>query len=286
MVQLDPPRDGPESGSPGPAPAPGPLPGPGDAPPRQPAPGRPPVEARPQEKVALVLVLFVLTFAGYYAVGLTASHEAAVTLRTPLDDAIPFVPAAMWLYTWVYSAMFYPAFVVRCPFLFRRAVLGYAIVVVVSLVAWVVYPVTSLGLRAQVETIDPVSFPLWGLKLNYTLDPPYNCFPSLHMSIATVAALSAAKARRLWGLLAVPPALGIALAIALVKQHWVLDGVAGALLGAGAYALAVRPARVAGRPDDELAYGWQAPAAYLGFHCSMYAALYALYLTGWAPWEE
>ncbi len=278
MVQLDPPLDGPESRPPGDAQ--------GEAPPGEGAPARAPVEPRPGEKVALVSALFVLTFAGYYAVGLTSSTETATTLRTPLDDAIPFVPAAMWLYTWVYSAMFYPAFVVRCPYLFRRACLSYAIVVVVSLVTWVAYPVTSLGLRVPPAAIEPTSFPLWGLKLNYTLDPPYNCFPSLHMSIATVAALSAARASRLWGLLAIPPALGIAAAIALVKQHWVLDGVAGALLGAGAYALAVHPARVDGRPEDELAFGWRGPATYMAVHCGMYVALYATYLTGWAPWEK
>lgn len=273
MVLLDPPLGGPESGSPGDGSSP------------EGAPARAPIEPRLGEKVALVSALFVLTFAGYYAVGLTASTDTATTLRTRLDDAIPLVPAAMWLYTWVYSAMFYPAFVIRCPYLFRRACLSYAVVVVVSLVAWVAYPVTSLGLRVPVESIDPSSFETWGLKLNYTLDPPYNCFPSLHMSIATVAALSAARARRLWGLLAIPPALGIAAAIALVKQHWILDGVAGALLGAGAYALAVHPARVQGRPEDELAYGWRAPASYLAFHCSLYAGLYALYLAGWAPWK-
>ncbi|MCO5168138.1 MAG: phosphatase PAP2 family protein [Planctomycetes bacterium] len=246
------------------------------------------MEPRPWEKVQLVLVLFVGTFAGYYAVGLTASHDTAAGLPTPLDDAIPLVPGAMWLYAWVYTAMFYPAFVVRCPFLFRRAALAYAVVVAVSLVAWVAYPVTSLGLpgRPAMEAIEPASFPLWGLKVNYTLDPPFNCFPSLHMSIATVAALSAAHARRLWGLVAVPPVVGIAVAIVAVKQHWALDGVAGVLLGAFAYAVAVRPARVAGRSEDELAYGWRAPASYLAFHCGVYAVLFALYVAGWAPWER
>lgn len=276
MVELDPPLDGPASPTPGDGPADG-------AP-----PARPPVAPRPGEKVGLVLVLFVATFAGYYAVGLTASHDTAKGLPTALDAAIPLVPGAMWLYAWVYTAMFYPAFVIRCPYLFRRAVLSYAVVVVVSLVAWVAYPVTSLTLpgRPPMEAIEPASFPLWGLKLNYTLDPPFNCFPSLHMSIATAAALAAARARRLWGLLAVPPVVGIAVAIVAVKQHWILDGLAGVLLGAVAYAVAVRPARVDGRGEDELAYGWQAPAVYLAFHCGVYAVLFALYVAGWAPWAR
>ena len=48
---------------------------------------RAPIEPRLREKGLLVLVLFVLTFAGYFAIGLTASAVTARTLRTPLDDA-------------------------------------------------------------------------------------------------------------------------------------------------------------------------------------------------------
>lgn len=272
MIDLDPPLDGLRSQSP-------------DAsPPGTQAAPRTPVEPRVREKCLLVLVLFVLTFAGYFAIGLTASGVTARTLRTPLDDAIPLVPACMWLYVWVYTAMVYPCFVVRCPFLFRRAVLGYAIVVVVSLLTWVVLPVTSIGLRADVASIDTSTFHGWGLKVNYTIDPPFNCFPSLHMSIATLAGLSAWRARALWGWVALPPVLGIGVSILTVKQHWLADGIAGALLGLAAYALAVRPARVDGRPDDELAYGWHGPAIYMAFHCSLYLALFVAYRAGWTPW--
>lgn len=272
MIDLDPPLYGSESQFPGTPPS------------STEAPTRTPVEPDLREKCLLVLVLFVLTFAGYYAIGLTASTVTARTLRTPLDDAIPLVPACMWLYVWVYTAMVYPCFVVRCPFLFRRAVLGYAIVVVVSLATWIALPVTSIGLRPDASSIDISTFEGWGLKVNYTLDPPFNCFPSLHMSIATLAGLSAARARALWGWAALPPVLGIGVSILTVKQHWIVDGVAGALLGLAAYALVVHRARVAGRPHEELAYGWQGPAIYLAFHCSLYLALFTAYRAGWTPW--
>lgn len=274
MIDIDPPLDGPRSQVPG------------TSPPDAETPARAPIEPRLREKGLLVLVLFVLTFAGYFAIGLTASAVTARTLRTPLDDAIPLVPACMWLYVWVYTAMVYPCFVVRCPFLFRRAVLAYAVVVVVSLLTWLAFPVTSNGLRADLASIDVSTFHGWGLKVNYTLDPPFNCFPSLHMSIATLAALSAGRARPLWGWVALPPALGIAVAILTVKQHWILDGVAGALLGAAAYALVVRPARVEGRPAEELAYDWRGPAVYMVFHCGLYLALYLAYVAGWTPWAS
>jgi membrane-associated phospholipid phosphatase len=275
---LDPPDSGLPCGSPAVAPDAAASP--------QAAPARPLLEHRPGEKALLVLVLFVLTFGGYYAVGEGGDPAHAATLATPLDRAIPLVPAAMYLYAWVYTVMLYPAFVVRCPYLFRRVALAYAVVVAVSLVTWVAFPVTSLTLRPPLASLPQASFDEWGLKLNYTLDPPFNCFPSLHLSIATLAALAAARARRAWGGLAAPIALGIAVAIVAVKQHWVLDGVAGALLGAAVYAVVVHPARTVGRPAEELAYDWRGPAAYFTFHCAAYGVMYALFRAGWQPWAR
>jgi membrane-associated phospholipid phosphatase len=246
-----------------------------------------PVATAPRHLEKALLVGFVLGLAsvGYFAIG-HVSHGTTRTLRTPLDDAIPFVPACMWLYAWVYTAMFYPAFVVRCPFLFRRGVAAYLVVLAVSMASWVVLPVTSAPLRADLSGLDLGWFHNWGMRLNYTLDPPFNCFPSLHMSIAVLAALIAGRARRTWGLVAIPPALGIAVAILTVKQHWVADGVAGALLGWATWWWVVRPARTDGRSEDDLAFDARGPALYLAFHCAVYLALYSAYMAGVRPWER
>lgn len=260
MIDLDPPLSGPESPPPG-------------------------IEPRHPEKVLLVAFVLGFAFAGYFAIG-HWSHGTTRTLRTPLDDAIPVVPAAMWLYAWVYTAMFYPAFVVRCPYLFRRGVLAYLVVLIVSMVSWAAWPVTSAPLRPDLSALEPTTFHAWGLRLNYTLDPPYNCFPSLHMSVAVLAALIGWRAKRLWGLVAVPPVLGIAVAIVTVKQHWVADGVAGALLGAATYAVVVHPARTGDRGEDDLAFDRRGPALYLAFHSTVYVALFAAYQAGWRPWER
>lgn len=262
MIELDAPHSGPDGGPPA------------------------PVDHRLLEKLLLVTGLTTLAFVGYFAVGWATKPEEAAVLRTWLDDAIPVQPWAMYLYAWVYTAMVYPAFCVRCPYLFRRVFLGYAIVVVVSLLSWVAFPVTAAGLRASTEGLDLSVFHEWGLKLNYTLDPPANCFPSLHLSIAVLAGLSAYTARPRWGWLAVLPVAGIAYAIVAVKQHFIADGVAGALLGATVWALVVRPAKLAGRPADDVAHGWQGPALYLAFHCGMYAFAFSLFLAGWRPWER
>jgi membrane-associated phospholipid phosphatase len=246
-----------------------------------------PVEtvARPGEKVLLIAGLTALANVGYFGVGLLSDPARARTLRTPLDDAIPFVPSHMWLYTWVYTAMLYPGFVVRCPFLFRRVVLAYAVVLATCLAVWMVLPVTAIGLRADLSAVPPYgSFHEWGMWINYTLDPPLNLFPSLHVAAAFLACLCAWRAREKAGWAALPAVVGITVSVCTVKQHYVVDAVAGAALGVVAWLAIVRPARTGTRGPAELAYGWSGPLLYLLFHSSVYLALFVGYKAGWSPW--
>jgi len=74
-----------------------------------------------REKLALVMLLLIVWASGYYAIALTIDPRAARSLGTALDAAIPFIPATVYLYSWVYTAMLYPLFTVRCIRLFRRS---------------------------------------------------------------------------------------------------------------------------------------------------------------------
>jgi hypothetical protein len=238
------------------------------------------------ERLALIAVLFLFTFSGYYAIGLHADPAAAHTLRTPLDDAIPFVPLTIYLYVWIYTAMLYPAFTVRCRGLFRRVAVAYAVAVAVCLVSFALFPVTSLGFRPDLAQLPDARFHEWGVRLNFMLDPPFNLFPSLHVAAATLAALAAAKARRAYGALGALVLGGVSVAVCTVKQHYVADAVAGIALGIAAYAFVLRPFAVRHRPVSDVAFGWTGPASYLGFHALVMLGLYALFRAGLRPWAS
>ena len=65
----------------------------------------------------------------------------------------------------------------------------------------------------------------------YTVDPPANAFPSLHV---TNSVICAGVVRRLWpraGALAGALAAGVAISTLTLRQHWLADVVAGAILG-------------------------------------------------------
>ena len=70
----------------------------------------------------------------------------------------------------------------------------------------------------------------WTLALNYRLDPPLNCFPSLHVAWGFVAALCCHRVHRGVGVAALGWASLIAISTLYTKQHYVLDVVAGIAL--------------------------------------------------------
>ena len=231
-----------------------------------------------KERAAIASLILVSYVAGYFPIGWTTDPGRARSLATPLDAMIPFVPETIFLYAWVYTAMLFPLFVVRSPALFRRVGLAYAIVIAACLAMFLVYPVTAVGLRPDVGALDPSHFAGWGVKLVYTLDPPYNLFPSLHLTVAILAALSAWKARSVYGAIGFAWVGLIAVSVSTVKQHFLIDDVAGAGLACAVYAVIIRPYRRVS--VEESAYGWSGPLLYLVFHGLVYATAYAAFRAG------
>ena len=233
---------------------------------------------------AVVLGGTIVAFGGN---GQWTDATTAHTLALPIDRWIPFVPASIYVYSWVYTSMLYPLFVVRSSQLFARTAAAYVLVIVASLTTYLAFPVTSLGFRPDVSHLDPNVFHEWGIRLTFFVDPPTNLFPSLHVSIAAISALAAWKARRLFGLVALPLVVGIVVSISTMKQHYVLDGVAALALAGFAYALLLRPYDAADDPAHvgPTAYTWRGPALYVAFHASVYASLYAGFRLGFRPWE-
>jgi membrane-associated phospholipid phosphatase len=80
----------------------------------------------------------------------------------------------------------------------------------------------------------------WALQCLYSADPPYNCFPSLHVAHSVLSALVCYRVHRRVGVLAIGCASLIALSTLFTKQHYVLDVVAGAFMGCVAHAIFFR----------------------------------------------
>ena len=230
------------------------------------------------ERAVLTIAVVTWFIVGYFSVGRSLDASRAYSLATPLDALIPFVAPTVWIYLWVFPATLVPVFFVRSRDLFRRTVLAYTVVISISLVCFVALPVTSLGFRVDPKTLDVSRFSPWAVSAVYAIDPPFNLFPSLHLSTATVAAFSAWKARRLYGKAMFVGVALIGVSICTVKQHFIVDGIAGVALASAAYAVLIRGYRP--EPGTDPAFSWRGPALFVALVLAAYAGLFVAFRWG------
>ena len=186
-----------------------------------PSPPHPP-RRRLAEGLAAIAAIWAL-----YAVTGWATLGAAgpAPWVTPLDRAFPFVPAAIWVYIPFYAASFVVAghglTDVRS---FRAALVALVLVSVLATPVFVLFPVVIPR-----PAIDPTaSVSLRAVSWLYALDAPVNTFPSLHVANSALGALLLREVRARTAPLATTLAVGIAVSVVLLKQHWIAD-IAGGL---------------------------------------------------------
>lgn len=147
--------------------------------------------------------------------------------RTALDDAIPYRPG--WV--WIYSCLYYPVivyinFVMLSPAHFLHVVMSYVILLAGQMAFFTTMPVVvPIAWRAYNQRRDlSERF----LAFVQRFDDRSNSFPSMHVSVATLTTLHLLPQLGPWAWLF--PVL-IAISCLFTKQHYVIDLPAGAALG-------------------------------------------------------
>ena len=154
-----------------------------------------------------------------------------------LDRLLPLVPVWALVYGALYAFLIVlPVFVVQQEGLIRRAVWAYITVWTVAYVGFLLYPTVA----PRPDTVVGEGFAVWGLRSLYGADPPYNCFPSIHVAHSFVSALACYRVHRTLGVVALTCASLVAISTLLTKQHYVADLIAGILLALVAYGLFLR----------------------------------------------
>lgn len=189
--------------------------------------------------VLILLTLAVIIILGAYQVYFfPQNHPIKEALVYPnwFDDIIPFKPHFIWIYSFIY----YPFIV--------------SIVLAVNSLSEFVYVSTSFLILIFVHVIFfflfPVSTPLnWRnydkdknlstkfLSFVQGYDKASNCFPSMHVAIATLSAAHLTNLLPQYGMYFYSIPLLITLSCLFTKQHYILDTVGGAVTGKVAFAL-------------------------------------------------
>jgi membrane-associated phospholipid phosphatase len=193
--------------------------------------------ARPY-KVTLPMVILVGMVPFYIFIAGPHPNRTQHVPAIALDAAIPLVPAWSLVYGALYAFLIaLPVFVVREEEHLRRTVRAYLAIWITAYACFLAYPTIA----PRPDVIPQHGFGAWGLGLLYGMDPPYNCFPSLHVAHSFVSALTCLRVHRRVGLVAIVSAALVSLSTLFTKQHYVLDVIAGVLMALVAYVIFIRP---------------------------------------------
>jgi membrane-associated phospholipid phosphatase len=233
------------------------------------------------ERIALT-ALGISSFVPFFYCAQRAVGTAAVLAPGPIDSAIPLVKGWEFVYAAVFFVVFVPVAQVRDRRLFRAVAAGIIAMQFAACAVFFLWP-TAIH-RPLLEVAPARSFLDWAVGLNYALDPPVNCFPSLHVGNAVFVALVAWRLDRRVGAACIAAALAIALSTLFVKQHFAIDVAAGAFLAWACYRAFVAP-RVPEAPPGALVF----PRRFLLLVLGGYAAFVGLVVWAWTmgvryPW--
>lgn len=225
-----------------------------------------------------------LIYLGYFWINewLVAHKVKAYVPVLWIDKVIPFSAYWEYVYALILISAFWPLCVVRSQPLFRRVALSYLMLQSIAWVCFVLFPVQTIHRPTHVVAD---SFINWGVKLNYWLDLPYCCFPSLHVGMAVIAALACWKVDRWIGSIALGVAFLIGASTLFVKQHYFVDVVGGFLIAALAYRVILYPFQTSHLRPEELRYPRMFSLCLPVLYCLGLACAYWAYLSGWQPWK-
>lgn len=195
-----------------------------------------PARARRFERLLLACVVLAQWLIGYNLVNWATWGRSDIRLiETAVDRAIPFSTNWILIYSMAYPVCLSPVFLVTLPRL-RTACAAYTLAICASLITFVAFPVFIHRPPADPDALGAalMAFTRW-------IDQPFNCFPSLHVSLDFLAAFITSTERPRAGRALLAGAVVISFSTMVVKQHYFLDLIAGVLLAALAFRVMMKP---------------------------------------------
>jgi membrane-associated phospholipid phosphatase len=159
-----------------------------------------------------------------------------------LDDAIPFIPQMVIFYVYLFYGM---AILTMLYFAFveyrKGYALGWSLVIInaIAIAIYIVFPVSTyqwrLAIKPQLNLSDFWQAEVYSI---YTTDTSFNCFPSLHAAVSTICFYSWYRyfkarptiATKIVAITSFVVAVGVILSTLFIKQHYIVDEIAGILL--------------------------------------------------------
>lgn len=164
--------------------------------------------------------MFVIWAAGYFAIASYTEGGPGYTVPiTEWERDIPFMPIFVWIYLTIYPLFLLPYLFIRNKEFFRLFSTAYITLMCICYMIYLFYPVSFVHRPPLLED----NFTTFALGCVYAADNTWNCFPSMHVAMSLLAALTIFEVHRIRGILAILLTLLIAASTVLIKQHYILD---------------------------------------------------------------
>ncbi len=190
-------------------------------------------------RVTVPMVVLVSLVPLYIFIASANRGRTVYAPATTLDHLVPLAPAWSLVYGAFYLFLIVlPVLVIRSDDLIRRTVSAYLLIWITAYAVFLVYP--TVAPRPDGDVVPGGGFGAWGLRILYDADPPFNCFPSLHVAHSFVGAFAVWRVHARLGALALACAAVVGLSTLFTKQHYAVDVFGGFVLAWAAYAAFLR----------------------------------------------
>jgi membrane-associated phospholipid phosphatase len=178
---------------------------------------------------------YALFCAFYLSTGNLHFRSPALLTPSRIDEAIPFADWTIWIYHSQFWFLLLTIHLVKRAENLTRTFYAMALASLSSFCVFLIYPTTIPRNVQAASGLTDKAF-----QFLYAVDSPTNCFPSLHVALATLAAIAMLGERKSLGSIAVVWALLISLSTLTTKQHYVIDLIGGLLIARLCRFLAVK----------------------------------------------
>lgn len=193
-----------------------------------------------QEKTKVFFLITLLPFAFIYFVIQYFVTGAGYNLLIDLDHVIPFNPHFIWVYhTFLPVVAITLIFLLKKKALFIKATVALLMATIILASFYIIFP----SFYPRDNFVDSSSLSGFIVELTRRLDGAQNTFPSSHVTFSWLAAffinLSAYAQKNSWIKVGyIVWAILISVSTLAVKQHYIVDVLAGFMLAAACFYIA------------------------------------------------
>ena len=180
-----------------------------------------------RERIIFIVLVGYFIFGYLPIASFMASRGVYHVVGFSWEAKIPFLVPFILGYSLVYGSILIIYWVIPNWEIFKKMAWGYFVVTTIHYIFFYLFPVKMIW---RPEIMETHNFFEWLAKFIFSMDNTYNCFPSLHVAYPTLAAVLAWRFMPKHRLFFISLSLLTAVSVVLVKQHYILDALAGAAI--------------------------------------------------------